>query len=50
MIETGAREETERLVDELAAEAVAALDRAALTADARAALTELAAFVAHRDR
>jgi len=50
MIETGAKEETEELVDELAAEAVAALDRAALTTDARAALTELAAFVAHRDR
>jgi geranylgeranyl diphosphate synthase type I len=48
MIETGAKEETERLVDELAAEAVAALDRAALTGEARAALTELAAFVAHR--
>jgi geranylgeranyl diphosphate synthase type I len=50
MIETGAKEETERLVDELAAEAVAALDRAALTDEARAALVELAAFVAHRDR
>jgi geranylgeranyl diphosphate synthase type I len=50
MIETGAREETERLVDELAGEAVAALDKAAITADARAALTELAAFVALRDR
>jgi geranylgeranyl diphosphate synthase type I len=50
MVETGAREETERVVDELAAEAVAALDRAALTGEAKAALTELAAFVAHRDR
>jgi geranylgeranyl diphosphate synthase type I len=50
MIETAALEETERLVDELAAEAVTALDRAALTGEARAALTELAAFVAHRDR
>jgi len=50
MVETGAREETERLVDRLAADAVAALDRAALTAEAKAALTELAAFVAHRDR
>jgi len=50
MIETGAKEETESLVDELAAEAVAALDGAALTADARAALVELAAFVVHRDR
>ncbi len=49
MIETGAREETERLIDELAAEAVAALDRAALTAEAKAALTELAAFVVRRD-
>ena len=50
LIETGARDETERLVDELAGEAVAALDKAALTAEARAALTELAAFVAARDR
>jgi geranylgeranyl diphosphate synthase type I len=50
MVETGARDETEQLVDQLAAEAVAALDGAALTADARAALAELAAFVAHRDR
>ena len=50
MTETGAREETERLVDRLAAEAVAALDRTALTAEARAALAELATFVARRDR
>jgi geranylgeranyl diphosphate synthase type I len=50
LIETGAREETERLVDQLAAEAVVALGRAALTAEARAALSELAAFVARRDR
>jgi geranylgeranyl diphosphate synthase type I len=50
MVETGARDETDRLVDELAAEAVAALDRADITPDARAALIELAAFVAHRDR
>jgi geranylgeranyl diphosphate synthase type I len=49
MIETGAKEETERLVDELAAEAVAALDKAAITAEARAALTELAEFVVRRD-
>jgi geranylgeranyl diphosphate synthase type I len=50
MVETGAKEETERLVDELAAEAVSALDKAAITDEARAALVELAAFVAHRDR
>jgi geranylgeranyl diphosphate synthase type I len=50
LIETGAREETERLVDQLAAEAVAALGRAAITAGARVALSELAAFVARRDR
>ena len=50
MVETGAKEETELLVDELAAEAVAALDKAALTPEAKAALTELAAFVARRDR
>jgi geranylgeranyl diphosphate synthase type I len=49
MVETGAREETERLVDEMAAEAVAALSRAALSGEARAALAELAAFVARRD-
>ena len=50
MVETGARAETERLVDQLAADAVAALDGAPLTAEARVALTELAAFVARRDR
>ena len=50
MVETGAREETERLVDELAAEAVPPSTGSALTAEARAALIELAAFVAHRDR
>ena len=50
MVETGAKAETERLVDELAAEAVAALDRAAVTDEAQAALVELAAFVARRDR
>ena len=50
MLETGAKEETERLVDELAAEAVAALKGAVLNETAQAALVELAAFVAHRDR
>ena len=50
LVETGARDETEQLVDQLAAEAVAALDGAAVTAEARAALADLAAFVAHRDR
>jgi geranylgeranyl diphosphate synthase, type I len=50
MIETGARDETERLVEELADEAVAALKRADLTDEAQAALVELADFVAHRDR
>ena len=50
MVETGARDETERLIDQLAAEAVAALDAAALTTEARTALAELAAFVVHRDR
>jgi geranylgeranyl diphosphate synthase type I len=50
LVETGARDETEHLVEQLAAEAVAALDKAALAAGAHAALTELAAFVAHRDR
>jgi geranylgeranyl diphosphate synthase type I len=50
MVETGARAETERLVDRLAAEAIAALDGAAITPEAKTALGELAAFVAHRDR
>ncbi len=50
LVETGAREETEGLVDQMAAEAVAALSRAALSVEARTALSELAAFVAHRDR
>ena len=50
MVGTGAKEETERLVDDLAVEAVAALEKAALTPEAKAALTELAAFVARRDR
>jgi geranylgeranyl diphosphate synthase type I len=50
MVETGARAETEKLIDELAAEAVAALDKAALTPEAKSALTELAAFVVNRDR
>jgi geranylgeranyl diphosphate synthase, type I len=50
MVDTGARDETELLVDQLAADAVAALDGAALSAEAKAALTELAGFVAHRDR
>ena len=50
LVETGARDETERLVDLLADEAVAALARTALSPEARLALTELAVFVAHRDR
>jgi geranylgeranyl diphosphate synthase type I len=50
MVETGAKEETERLVDSLADEAVAALGAASLSDEAGAALVELAAFVAHRDR
>jgi geranylgeranyl diphosphate synthase type I len=50
MVDTGARAETERLIDELAEEAVRALDKAALTDEAKTALTELAAFVVHRDR
>jgi geranylgeranyl diphosphate synthase type I len=49
MIETGARDETERLIDEMASEAVAALDEAKITAEARSALAELAEFVVHRD-
>ena len=50
MTETGARAETEQLIDTLAAEAIAALDAADITGEARTALNDLAEFVAHRDR
>jgi geranylgeranyl diphosphate synthase type I len=50
MADTGARDETDRLIDSLADEAVASLTGAAITSEARTALTELARFVAHRDR
>ncbi|HEY3239963.1 MAG TPA: polyprenyl synthetase family protein [Acidimicrobiia bacterium] len=50
LVETGAREETERQVEVLVTEAVGALDESALTPEARHALTELAHYVAHRDR
>lgn len=50
MVETGAREETERRVEVLLAEAIGALNESSLTPDARHALTELANYVAHRDR
>ena len=49
MVETGARDETERLIDEMAEGAVAALDQAKITAEARSALAELAEFVVRRN-
>ena len=49
-VETGARDETERRVEVLLAEAVAALNRSSLNAEARHALVDLADYVAHRDR
>lgn len=49
-VATGARDETERQIELLVAEAVDALDTAPLTEEAKAALAELAAFVGRRDR
>ncbi|MGH9039162.1 MAG: polyprenyl synthetase family protein [Acidimicrobiia bacterium] len=50
LVETGAREETERRVEVLLTEAIEALNESSLTPEARQALTELANYVAHRDR
>ena len=50
LVETGAREETERRVEILMAEAVGALEESAVLPEARHALIELAHYVAHRDR
>jgi geranylgeranyl diphosphate synthase type I len=50
LLSTGAVESVERAIDDLVAEALAALDDAPLVAEARTALAELAEFVAGRDR
>ncbi|MGH9002490.1 MAG: polyprenyl synthetase family protein [Acidimicrobiia bacterium] len=50
LVETGAKDESERRVETLLAEALAALEGSSLHPEARHALTELAAYVAHRDR
>jgi geranylgeranyl diphosphate synthase type I len=50
LLSTGAVEAVESSIDRLVAEAVEALDGAALTDDARDALVELAYYVAGRDR
>ncbi|HEY7107744.1 MAG TPA: polyprenyl synthetase family protein [Acidimicrobiia bacterium] len=49
IVELGAVDEVEREIKRLTDEAVVALQRASITDDARAALGELAAFVAWRD-
>lgn len=46
----GARDEVEREIDELVAESLDALARVSITAEARAALAELGAYAAWRDR
>jgi geranylgeranyl diphosphate synthase type I len=50
LVDTGAVDEVERMIDRLASEAMTALARAPLTDDARAELEELGNFVAWRDR
>jgi geranylgeranyl diphosphate synthase type I len=50
LVETGAVARVEGAIDELVAEAQAALDGAAVTAEARHALDDLARYVAGRDR
>jgi geranylgeranyl diphosphate synthase type I len=49
LVETGAVSQVEAAIDELVAEAVVALDAAPVLPVARAALTDLAHFVAGRD-
>ena len=49
LIETGAVERIEQRIDGLVDEAVVAMDRAPLTAEARRALSDLAYYVAGRD-
>jgi geranylgeranyl diphosphate synthase type I len=50
LVETGAVDRVERAIDDLVADALAALEEAAVTVDAREALAELARYVAGRDR
>ena len=49
LVESGARDEIELMIAALVDEALAALDRAAITGEAREALAELASYVAWRD-
>ncbi len=50
LVGTGARDEIERTIERLADQAVDALKRTPLAEEAKVALTELAAYVAWRDR
>jgi geranylgeranyl diphosphate synthase type I len=50
LVDTGALAEVESQIDELAEQALAALDRADITDDARKALEELAHYVAWREQ
>ncbi|MBK9179721.1 MAG: polyprenyl synthetase family protein [Acidimicrobiales bacterium] len=50
LVDTGAVAEVEATVESLTGEAIAALERADLTADAKEALVQLAVYVARRDR
>jgi geranylgeranyl diphosphate synthase type I len=48
LVDTGAAAEIEGTIERLTAVAVAAIERAAITAEAQDALTDLAAYVARR--
>ena len=50
LVDTGAREEIERAIERLAVEAMEAVKSSPLAEEAQVALTELAAYVAWRDR
>lgn len=50
LVDTGARDEIERAIERLAGEAVDAVKASPLAEEAQVALTELAAYVAWRDR
>jgi geranylgeranyl diphosphate synthase type I len=50
LVETGALAEVEATIDTLTNDAIAAIERAPVTPDARAALVDLAAYVAWRER
>jgi geranylgeranyl diphosphate synthase type I len=50
LVESGARDEVERTIDQLVGEALGALDRADITDEARGALRDLAHYVVERDR